>query len=598
MRHLQNIHQVKPPKESTEKRSSLESKHTSNVSEEIIRSGSSGSSINQDDDTILVNNNIKSSSSSKSRKRCRISNKCGSDSDRECNYEKTEKIHQALASLIAMNQLPLSFCSSPGFFKFMAVVEPNYKICSDQAMKKRLHALKSNVEDKIKNELQNVKRVVCTTDGWSSMAQNSYISLTAHIIDNQWLSKSFTLATKEMTERYTAVNLAEKLICIFDDWEINGKVTTVITDNAKNIVNAVQLLPITIDNENMDVTCAAHNLQLAINIVLKQEIFSEKQCTNLVGHFKHSNVAKQSLLNKQEQLGLPHQSLVQCCKTRWNSIYLMLDRLSKNRSPISNVLADRAITSLFIAQKLEITESQWLRIENLVNLLKPLYVITNLFCSENYSPVSMVRPLLSKLLDHHLKHYETDDQYITEFKSTIIFEIKERFKLDCSETNSVSVRQIASFLDPRYKELEFEPIATREKIRKAVKSLLEKFNSSMQNIEFNMEQNPLAQSSDLQFLYGNTIIKNDNLTTQFQIYTAEPQLRFDLNPYEWWKSREIKYPNLAALAKEYLAIPATSVSSERCFSTAGNIVTSKRTCLLAKNVNMLTFLYQNRKLLV
>jgi len=36
-----------------------------------------------------------------------------------------------------------------------------------------------------------------------------------------------------MKERHTAVNLAEKLTRILDDWEINGKVSTVITDNAK-----------------------------------------------------------------------------------------------------------------------------------------------------------------------------------------------------------------------------------------------------------------------------------------------------------------------------------------------------------------------------
>jgi len=58
----------------------------------------------------------------------------------------------------------------------------------------------------------------------------------------------------------------------------------VITDNAKNIVNAVKLLNITIDNENMDVTCAAHSLQLAINVTIKQEIFSDiiKQCSGVV----------------------------------------------------------------------------------------------------------------------------------------------------------------------------------------------------------------------------------------------------------------------------------------------------------------------------
>jgi len=48
------------------------------------------------------------------------------------------------------------------------------------------------------------------------MAQNSYISLTANIIDNQWSPNSFTLATQEMSEHHTAVNLAE-------NWEINGK---------------------------------------------------------------------------------------------------------------------------------------------------------------------------------------------------------------------------------------------------------------------------------------------------------------------------------------------------------------------------------------
>lgn len=462
-------------------------------------------------------------------------------------------------------------------------------------MKKRLHSLKLKVENKIKNELRNVKSLVCTTDGWSSMAQNSYISLTAHIINNEWLPKSFTLATQEMEERHTAVNLAEKLISILDDWEINGKVSTVITDNAKNVVNAVKLLPLNIDNENMDVTCAAHSLQLAISIALKDEIFSEliKQCSSLVGHFKHSNVAKQSLFKKQEQLGIPHQSLVQCCKTRWNSIYLMLDRLLQNRTAILNVLTDRTVTSLYIAQKLEITESQWLKIEILVSLLKPLFIVTNLFCSENHSPASMVRPLLAQLMENHLKEKENDDQNVTYFKRTIIHEIKERFKLGWTETSSVSVKQIASFLDPRYKDLEFEPIGAREKIRTVVKDLLERFRTQNNNLE---QERPV-QRSDLEFLYGNIITDSNDRSIQFQNYIAEPQLRFDLNAFEWWKFRENKYPALAELAKQYLAIPATSVSSERCFSTAGNIVTSKRTCLLTKNVNMLIFLYQNRELL-
>jgi len=53
-----------------------------------------------------------------------------------CNPERTEAIHKALAKLICMNQLLLSFCSSSEFRQFMAVVEPNYKMLKEEALKK------------------------------------------------------------------------------------------------------------------------------------------------------------------------------------------------------------------------------------------------------------------------------------------------------------------------------------------------------------------------------------------------------------------------------------------------------------------------------
>ena len=43
----------------------------------------------------------------------------------------------------------------------------------------------------------------------------------------------------------------------------------------------------------------------------------------------------------------------------------------------------------------------------------------------------------------------------------------------------------------------------------------------------------------------------------------------------------------------HICIPATSVPSERAFSTGGNIVNAKHSCLLPENTNMLTFLAQN-----
>lgn len=44
----------------------------------------------------------------------------------------------------------------------------------------------------------------------------------------------------------------------------------------------------------------------------------------------------------------------------------------------------------------------------------------------------------------------------------------------------------------------------------------------------------------------------------------------------WWKLQKDKLPILAALARAYLCIPATSAPSERLFSTAGNNMTFSR----------------------
>ncbi|KAL4154484.1 hypothetical protein QTP88_000347 [Uroleucon formosanum] len=71
-----------------------------------------------------------------------------------CSSERTEQIHQALAKMIAINQMPLSFCSSSGFQQFMAIVEPNYLICKEGAIKRRLKAFKSSVEEQIKKRIK------------------------------------------------------------------------------------------------------------------------------------------------------------------------------------------------------------------------------------------------------------------------------------------------------------------------------------------------------------------------------------------------------------------------------------------------------------
>ena len=50
---------------------------------------------------------------------------------------------------------------------------------------------------------------------------------------------------------------------------------------------------------------------------------------------------------------------------------------------------------------------------------------------------------------------------------------------------------------------------------------------------------------------------------------------------------------MATLARIYLGVPATSVPSERVFSTAGDIVTAQRSRLAGDHIDQLIFLKKN-----
>ena len=57
----------------------------------------------------------------------------------------------------------------------------------------------------------------------------------------------------------------------------------------------------------------------------------------------------------------------------------------------------------------------------------------------------------------------------------------------------------------------------------------------------------------------------------------------------WWKTSSSSYPKLLAIARKYLAIPATSALSESSFRYAGLTVTDLRNKLSPENVSNLLF---------
>ena len=101
------------------------------------------------------------------------------------------------------------------------------------------------------------------------------------------------------------------------------------------------------------------------------------------------------------------------------------------------------------------------------------------------------------------------------------------------------------------------------------------------------QQNDPAASASV------SITPEQRVVMEINGYLSLPPSPENEDPLLWWKISKRQFPLLASVAKKILCIPATSVPSERAFSTAGHILSPQRNRLGVETLNMLCFLHHN-----
>ena len=83
------------------------------------------------------------------------------------------------------------------------------------------------------------------------------------------------------------------------------------------------------------------------------------------------------------------------------------------------------------------------------------------------------------------------------------------------------------------------------------------------------------------------------LSKELDDYILEPNEPENSTSFNWWSVNKDHFPNVAVVARAYLAIPATSVASERIFSKCGLAVSDRRSKLSPLHMEQIVFVSQN-----
>jgi hypothetical protein len=423
-------------------------------------------------------------------------------------------------------------------------------------------------------------------------------------------------------------------------------VTTFPFLNQKNGCKDIQRLPYT-----------AHTIQLAIGKGLAPAEILIARAKRLINFFQYQKQVERLEGVQKKLGYTDILRCVQDVPTRWNSSYYAWDRLFFLKDAITQLQADLYSTSTdreirkdgSRLKRFLLADEEWELLDNLIDLLMPFEEATREFSGNTYVILSRVIPKIKEMIfdlatsesplsneellnedtvfgldDAEVQPIDMDDDEIiskiTKKKISIKNPLNTTGVLKEIKKNIYSALiyywdipnefgLMAALLDPRYKNLDF--IDNEDEKQQIIQRLRDEFNeiegsrmpipelplnnpvpsdaesSIRSHKEYHQRRKMKNKKEDKSPVPNTTII--DEITN----YLSLPLALETENPLTWWQLRLQMFPKLSKIVRKYLAIPATSVSSERLFSDAGNLINTKRTNLDTKLVAQMLFLKKN-----
>ncbi|KAG6477457.1 hypothetical protein ZIOFF_066712 [Zingiber officinale] len=420
-----------------------------------------------------------------------------------------------------------------------------------------------------------------------------------------------------MPPPHSGVELAAKLFEFLKEWGIEKKVFSLTLDNASNNDNMQVHLKeqlslhdsLLCDGEFFHVCCSAHILNLIVQEGLKVATVALNKIRESVKYVKGSETRMKKFEECIRAVGNIDTSigLRLDVSTRWNSTYLMLDSAIKYKKAFASLQFNDK------NYKYCPSSEEWKRGEKIYEFLEPFYDTTNLISGSSYPTSNLYFMQVWKIEVLLKENLSNEDEVI----SSMCKRMMEKF--DKYWTQYSMVLAFGAILDPRiklsmleffYTKVESDYVKFQKKmelVKTKLYKLFDQYSNTSKTSSSQCQPQCSSTTNTHQQSVGGVKGKNKRIfdeimayesqtitsagKSQLDLYLEEPKLEFayyqDLNVLEHWKNQNHRYPTLALMACDVLAIPITTVASESTFSIGSRVLTKYRSCTLHEKVQAL-----------
>ncbi|KAK7149356.1 hypothetical protein R3I94_008868 [Phoxinus phoxinus] len=209
--------------------------------------------------------------------------------------ERVNKCHLALTKFIVKGLHPFATVESNCFRDMCRALNPKYTPPSRSYLSDTLIPYWYGIEKaNVISELKDKPKLAITSDGWTSLWQDHYLTVTVHYT-SQGSVKHKVLPTRAVYKSQSGEVVAEEISDILEDFEIEPN-KIVAVDNAGNMDIAIKKLQI------LKIGCFAHTLNLAAQKMYKIASIDKwaARIRAVVVWFKRSSMSKTVLTEKQQ----------------------------------------------------------------------------------------------------------------------------------------------------------------------------------------------------------------------------------------------------------------------------------------------------------
>ncbi|CAG8435381.1 3766_t:CDS:2 [Scutellospora calospora] len=313
------------------------------------------------------------------------------------------------------------------FKQFIYELDPRFRLPCRQVVHDNIISTFKSQRDLIKDFIFKLScNITLTTDIWSSCTMTSFIGITCHFIDDNWVLRHILLDIFEIPSPHTGQVIANAILSLLEEFKLENKILALTSDNASNIILASSLIKDTLANSFLNTSfqhihCAAHVMNLAVKEGLKLANIHLIKLRSFIRKIRKSVLLIEDLKRISASFYQTFLRPIIDCKTRWNSTFMMIDRALILRINLDSLV-------------------------DLRNCLKPFNTATEILSKSNYPTIADLRLIISGLRNH-LNTYNVIHQSL----NLVSFKIKE--KLDEYWPIIQETSKIAAFFDPHFKRL-------------------------------------------------------------------------------------------------------------------------------------------------